>query len=84
MSGVAEGDCAEQGDANLCGVGEPGSCAHADRDTAADLGVTGGTIFEGQEFAQAVIGVFSTEEAVLGTALMGPGVLGVHERECHG
>ncbi len=30
MSGVAEGDYAEQGDANLCGVGEPGSRAHAD------------------------------------------------------
>ena len=81
MPGVAARDSAGQGDDDLRGIDQPGSRAHADRDTAAVVGVQSGAIFEGQEFAQAVVGVCKAPQAILGPAPMGARLLGSNERE---
>ena len=57
LSRIVEGDSEEQGDDDLCGVDQPRPCAYADKYTAAVIGIEGGAVFEGEEFAQAVIGV---------------------------
>ncbi len=82
--GVAEGDMSQHGIDDLCGGGEPGLCAHADRDTAAHIGIEGGAIPEGEEFAQVACGVSGSEEEILGAAFVGERVLGGVERECDG
>ena len=41
----------EQGNAYLCGVNKPGSCAYVGRDTAAIIGITGSATSEREEFA---------------------------------
>ena len=72
-AGVASGDIAKSGDDDLRRSDQPGPCAHADRDTAACIGVEGGAIFEGKEFAPVVVGICEFEETVLGAASVGPG-----------
>lgn len=79
---VASGYCAEQRDANLRGVDQPRPRSYADCDTAADVRVTSGTVSEGEEFTQASNGVQESEEAVLGTAPLGEGLLGGVEWQC--
>ncbi|VAY88198.1 hypothetical protein CARN8_2850003 [mine drainage metagenome] len=49
--GVAEGDMLKHGIDDLCGGGEPRSCTHADRDSAPYIGIVGGAVLEGEEFA---------------------------------
>ena len=51
MPGIVTGDSTEQGDDDLCGVDQPGSCAYADKYTAAAIGLEGGAVFEREEFA---------------------------------
>ena len=83
-AGVVARDQPESGDDDLCGSDQPGSCAYADRDTAVPIGIEGGAIFEGQEFAPDVGRVSGTEEEVLGSAFVGARVLGGFERERDG
>lgn len=80
--GIAEGDCAKQGDGDLRGIDQPGPHSHADRDTTAVVGIASGAASEGEELAQAVIGVCEPAEAVLGSTFVGAGLLGCDEREC--
>ncbi len=82
MPGIAAGNSAEQGDGDLCGFDQPRPCAHADRDPAESIGIASGAVPEGKEFAQVVIGVAESEEALLGPASMGEGILGSDERKC--
>jgi len=83
-AGVAAGDIAKPGDVDLCWGNQSRSCAHADWDSAAFVGIEGGAVSEGEEFAPDVVGVSGAEEAVLGPASMGSRVLGSDERECDG
>ena len=76
---IAQRDSAKHGADDLRGVDQPGSRAHADRDTAAHIGIEGSAIPEREEFAQDAIGVSKSEEAILGSALMGQGILGLVE-----
>lgn len=84
LPGVIARDCANKGDGDLRGVDQPGSCPYADRDSATVVGIEGGTVFQGQEFAQIVDGVWGLEKAVLGPAFMSEGILGRFERKCDG
>ena len=84
VPGVAAGDRAEQGDGDLRGLDQPGSRAHADRDTAADIGIEGGAVSEGEELTQAADGVSDVAEAILGPASVGARLLGGNERERDG
>jgi len=69
-------DCQKQRNDYLRGVDQSGSCAYADWYTAEFVGIQGGAISEGEEFAQANVGVFFAEKAVLGSAFVGEGILG--------
>jgi len=51
VQGAAARDCPFEGDADLCGVDQPESRAHADLDPAQPFGIAGGAISEGAEFA---------------------------------
>jgi len=82
MSRAVTRDCDQQGNADLCGVYQSGSCAHADRDTTPALGIESCAVLEGKEFAPLALGIQAIKEAVLGSALMGQGVLGSDEWEC--
>ena len=57
VQGIIEGDSAEQGDDDLCGVDQPRSRAYADQYSTADIGIEGGAVSEREEFAQVAIGV---------------------------
>src|SRR5450759_4254839 len=72
---------AKHGADHLRGIDQPGSYAPADRDTTAYIGIEGSAIPEGEKFAQDAIGVFEPEEAVLGPAFVGEGILGLIERQ---
>lgn len=78
---IAQRDSAEHGTDDLCGIDQSGSRAHADRDTAPHISIEGGAVPEREEFAQDAIGVSEPEEAILGSALMGQGILGFVERQ---
>ena len=82
MPGVAKGNSNQQRNADLCRVDQSRSRAHADWDSAAALGIKGGAVSKGKEFASSAIGVQATKEAVLGSALMGKRVLGSNEWKC--
>lgn len=72
----------KKGDAGIKGT--LGERTRADLDTAAFVGVQGGAVSEGEEFAPAVDGVSGGEEAVLGPAFMGPRLLVSEQRQCNG
>jgi hypothetical protein len=82
LSRVAAGDSDEQGDEDLCWINQPGSCAYANRHTAADIGIAGGAVSLGEEFTPAADGVPSITKEVLGSASVGQRVLGSIEWEC--
>ena len=82
-AGAAARDSAQPGDADLRRGDQSGPCAHADRDTAAHIGVQGGAVSEGEELAPAVVRISGVEEAVLGSALMGSRVLGGEQWQRH-
>jgi hypothetical protein len=82
LPGVAARDSAQQGDAYLCGVDQSGPCAYANSDSAVFIGIAGGAIHEGEEFAQAIIGVCAVKEEVLGLALVDARLLGMYEWQC--
>jgi ATP-dependent Lon protease len=70
---------------NLIELGPKGtgkSHTYADRYSAAAIGISSGAVSEGKEFAPVVVGVQVAEEAILGSASMGQGILGCFEREC--
>ena len=50
-AGVVAGDRPKPGNDDLCRVDKPGACAHADRDSTADLGVEGSAVLEGEKLA---------------------------------
>src|ERR1017187_2176358 len=79
--GALTRDRAESGDDDLRRGDQSGSRAFADLDTAECVGVAGGTVSEGQEFAQAAERICGAEDAVLGPTSVGPGLLGCLERE---
>ena len=76
MPGIASRYCQEQGNDHLRGFDQSGPRTYADWYSASDIGFSGGPVSEGQEFAQTVIGVWEAEEAILGPAPMGEGLLG--------
>ncbi len=80
--GIAPRDSAEHGVDDLRGLDQSRPCAYADRDTAAHIGIEGGAVPEGKKLAQDAIGVSESEEAILGAAPMGQGILGIVERQC--
>jgi hypothetical protein len=82
VPGVVKGNSNQQRNADLCGVDQSRSRAYADWDSATALGIKGGAVSKGKEFAPAVIGIQSIKEAVLGSALMGKRVLGSNEWKC--
>ena len=82
VPGVTKGNSNQQRNADLCGVDQSRSRAYADWDSATALGIKGGAISKGKEFASAAIGIQAIKEAVLGTALMGKRVLGSNEWQC--
>jgi hypothetical protein len=84
VSGVVARDRDEQGDGDLCGLHQPGSCAYADRYSTAAIGIPSGAVSEGEEFAPVVVRVQGIKEAVLGSASMGEGLLGGFKRERDG
>src|SRR5208337_2451728 len=59
-------------------------CAYADRDTAASVGVPRGPVSQGEEFPQTAVGISVASQAVLGSASLGSGLLGRHERQRNG
>ena len=81
MSGIVTRDCAKQGDAGLRGLDQPRPRPYADRDPALVVGFKGGTVSQGQEFAQIADGVCGVKKALLGPAFVGEGILGRVERE---
>ena len=82
MSRVASRDSNQQGDDNLCGVNQPGSCASAAQYSAPAIGIPSGPVSDGEEFAPFVVGVQVVTKAILGSASMGQGILGGFEWEC--
>src|SRR5271157_6420240 len=58
--------------------------AYADRDTAASVGVSRGAVSQGEEFAQTAVGISIASQTVLGSASLGSGLLGCHERQRDG
>lgn len=76
-SRAAARDRTKSGDGDPCRFGEQRPCASTDLDTAADFGLASSPILEGKEFAQVALGVPALEEALLGTASVGSGVLGL-------
>ena len=83
-AGTPQGDSAKSGDDDLCWGDQPRPRAHADLDTAPHIGVQGGAVSEGEEFAPAVVGVSRCEEAVLGATFVGARLLGSEQRQCNG
>ena len=81
MPGVAEGDRDEQRYADSCGIYQPRPCPHADFDPAAAVGLASSSILERKKLAQIALGVRTLEEALLGPAFVGSGVLGSKQRE---
>ena len=70
MQGVAERDSDQQGDDDLCGINQPGSCAYVDRYSAPAIGIPSGPVSEGEEFTPVVVGVQGVTKAILGSASM--------------
>lgn len=81
--GIAARDIAQHGMRDLRRSDQPRPRAHADWDTAAHIGIEGGAIPQGQELPQIIVGVSESEEAILGAASLGQGILGLIEWECH-
>ena len=84
MSGVTAGDFPQQRNGDLCRVNQSGPRAYADRHTAPDIVIEGGTVSEREEFPPVVIGVQALKEALLGPAPMGERILGSNERKRDG
>ena len=82
MPGVAKGNSNQQRNADLCGVDQSRSRAYADWDSATALGIKGGAVSKGKEFASDAIGIQAMKEAVLGSAFMGKRVLDSNEWKC--
>ena len=82
MSRAAARDSDEQGDEDLCGIDQPGSCAYADQYSATDIGVASGAVSEREEFTPVADGVPGIEKEILGTASVGQRILGSFEWEC--
>ena len=82
-AGVAAGDRAGARDDHLRWVDQSRPRAYADRDTAASIGVSGGAVPQGEEFAQTSLGISVASQAVLGPASLGSGLLGRDERQRH-
>ena len=78
-AGVAAGNRAGARDEHLRWSDQSRSCAYADRDTAASVGVSGGAISQRQELAQTAVGISVASQTVLGSASLGSGLLGGHE-----
>jgi len=73
MPGIAARDSAQQGNGDLCGVNQPGSCAHADRDSTEFVGVQGGAVSEREKLASVANGVQVAAKAILGQRLWARG-----------
>ena len=84
VSRVAARDSDEQGDDDLCGIHQPGSCAYANKYSAAAIGFASGAVSEGEEFAQIAVGLSQSTQAILGTTFVGSRLLGIDERQRHG
>ena len=82
VPGVAKGNSNQQRNADLCRVDQSRSRAYADWDSATALGIKGGSVSKGKEFASDAIGIQAIKEAVLGSALMGKRLLGSNEWKC--
>ncbi len=59
------------------------SCPYADLDPAERVGIESGAILEREEFSQIDVRVCKLEEAILGAASVGKGILGCIEWECN-
>ena len=59
-----------------------GSCAYADRYSAAAVGILSAAVSAGEEFAQVAVGVQGVTQEVLGSASLGQELLGCFEWEC--
>jgi len=79
---AAARDSNEQGDDDLCGVNQPGSCAYANQYSAADIGIPSCAVSEGEEFASTVVGEQGITKEILGAASMGEGIQGSIAWEC--
>ena len=84
VPGIVARDSTQQGDGDLRGINQPGSCAHADRDTAKFVGVESGAVPEREDFSSFANGVQSAAEALLGPTPVGEGILGSIERQRNG
>ena len=70
---TATRNCAGSRDEDLCRVDRSGSCAYADWDTTASVGVTSGAIPQGEKLAQTSVGISIASQEVLGQHLWGRG-----------
>ena len=83
VSGIATRDCAEPGDDDPRRGDQSGSRAYACVDTSQFVGVEGGAVAEGEEFAQAAVGICLATEKILGPAFVGAWILGCFKRQRH-
>jgi hypothetical protein len=81
MPGIVKGNSPKPRDDDLCGVCESGSYTSANRHTSEFVCVKSGAVSERKKLAETAIGVCGIKEKILGAALMGARVLGVHQRE---
>ena len=84
VSRVAARDSDEQGDDDLCGINQPGSCTYANQYSSSVISVASGAVSEREEFTPAAVGVSGIAKEILGTASVGQRILGSIEWQCDG
>jgi hypothetical protein len=73
MPRVASRNLSQPGDEDLRGLDQSGSCSHADRDTAANIGISGSAIPEREELTQAFERICGAAQALLGEPMWARG-----------
>ena len=76
---TATRNCAGSRDEDLCRVDQSGSCAYADWDTTASVGVTSGAIPQGEKLAQTSVGISIASQKILGPTSLEAGILGRYQ-----